>query len=59
MGGNEYMKYEELTLDQKISLKGVFMTNPAFAHYKKVMLFWGFVKTIEYFLNDDISFLSN
>ena len=53
------MKYEELTLDQKISLKGVFMTNPAFAHYKKVMLFWGFVKTIEYFLNDDISFLSN
>lgn len=52
------MKYTDLTLDQRISLKGEFQTNPGCECYKAVMLFWGFVKAIEYFLNDDVSVLT-
>jgi len=48
-----------LTLDQRISLKGEFETNPDCVCYKAVMVFWGFVDAVEYFFNDDISILRN
>jgi hypothetical protein len=51
------MKYRDLSLDQKISLKGEFKTNPICVNYNAAMILWGFVKAIEYFLNDDISIL--
>ena len=51
------MKYTDLTLDQRIGLKGVFKTDPEFSQYGVIMLMWGFVKAVEYFLNDDISIL--
>jgi hypothetical protein len=51
------MKYKDLTLDQRISLKGEFKTNPICENYKAIMLLWNFVKAVEYFLNDDISIL--
>ena len=51
------MYYSNLTLDQKIGLKGEFQTNPECVNYKMVMILWGFVTAIEYFLNDDISIL--
>jgi len=53
------MKYNDLTLDQRISLKGEFETNPDCVCYKAVMVFWGFVDAVEYFFNDDISILRN
>ena len=51
------MKYDDLTIHQKISLKGEFETNPKLENYWAVMLLWGFKKAIEYFLNDDLSIL--
>lgn len=51
------MFYTDLTLDQRISLKGEFETNPKCINYKAVMLFWGFGMAVEYFLNDNISVL--
>ena len=51
------MRYIDLTLDQRIGLKGEFQVNPECECYKAVMLLWGFVVAIEYFLNDDISVL--
>ncbi len=52
------MKYTDLTIDQRIGLKGEFATNPECVNYKAVMALWGFVIAIEYFLNDDISILT-
>lgn len=49
------MKYEQLTIDQRIGLKGYFKTEPELAQYRMVWLFWGFKKAVEYFLNDDIN----
>jgi len=51
------MKYIDLTLNQRISLKGEFETNPECKAYKLIMLLWNFVTAIEFFLNDDISIL--
>lgn len=51
------MKYKDLTLDQRISLKGCFYTEKGLERYSVVMKLWGFVKAIEYFLNDDLSIL--
>ncbi len=51
------MKYSDLTLNQRISLKGEFHTNPDCINYKAVMILWDFVKAVEYFLNDDVSIL--
>ena len=51
------MNYKDLTLDQKISLKGEFETNPVCYQYKTIMLLWNFVKAVDYFLTDDISLL--
>ena len=51
-------KYFDLTLDQRISLKGEFETNPDCIGYKAIMCLWSFIDAIEYFLNDDyLSFL--
>ena len=52
------MKYIDLTIDQRISLKGEFHTNPACQQYHMVMILWGFVAAVEYFLNDNISALA-
>ena len=51
------MIYKDLTLDQRISLKGYFQTEKGLDRYAAVMILWGFVKAIEYFLNDDLSIL--
>lgn len=51
------MKYTDLTLHQRISLKGEFQTNPKCKNYYAIMVLWGFIKAIEYFLNDDLSIL--
>jgi len=60
------MKYEDLTLHQRISLKGLFtsekerrdigltQTEP-FNCLKALMLLWNFKIAIEYFLNNDIN----
>lgn len=51
------MKYTDLTLHQRISLKGEFEINPDLVIYKTIMILWDFVKAVEFFLNDDISVL--
>lgn len=51
------MKYTDLTLDQRISLKGEFQINPELTNYKVVMVLWGFIEAVEYFLNDDLDLL--
>ena len=53
----EIMKYSDLTLDQRISLKGEFETNPECTNYLLVLRLWDFVTAVEYFLNDDVSVL--
>jgi hypothetical protein len=53
------MKYRDLTLDQRISLKGEFQTNSQLAAMRGVMRLWGFVKAVDFFLSDnDTSILS-
>lgn len=52
------MKYTDLDVNQRISLKGYFETDPKLAQYKAIMILWNFVKAVEYFLNDDINELS-
>jgi len=47
--------YEDLTLTQRIGLKGQIQTNPAFCVYKMVWIFFGFKAAINYFLTDDIN----
>ena len=49
------MKYKDLTIDQRISLKGEFQTNPILVNYKAIMLFWNFIIAVDYFLSDDIT----
>lgn len=49
------MKYTDITLDQRISLKGVFQTDKRFVNYGMIMLSMGWRTAIEYFFNDDIS----
>jgi len=48
------MKYTDLTIHQRISLKGLFQTNEELKNYLLVWIVWGFVKAVEYFLNDDL-----
>jgi len=47
------MIYKDLTLDQRISLKGEFKTNPKLYQYYAIMILWNFVTAVEYFLSDD------
>lgn len=49
------MTYKDLTIHQKIGLKGHFMDDPAYVNYKALMLLWNFRVAIEYFLTDDIN----
>lgn len=49
------MTYRDLTLDQRISLKGYFQSEKELHYYRLVSLFWNFVVAVEFFLNDDIN----
>ncbi len=51
------MEYTDLTLDQRISLKGLFFTDKSLVNYKAIFLLWDFVFAVEYFLNDDTDVL--
>lgn len=51
------MKYTDLTIDQRIGLKGEFITNPHCKNYRLVWIMWDFVTAVEFFLNDDINAL--
>lgn len=51
------MFYQDLTLDQKISLKGFFFTDKEMYPYRIAMEFFGFKNAIDYFLTDDINVL--
>ena len=51
------MKYEDLTIHQRISLKGIFKTDPKLTQYSVIMLLWNFKTAIEFFLNEDINLL--
>ncbi len=48
------MKYTDLTVNQRISLKGYFINMENMARYRMVWIIWGYVKAVEYFLNDDL-----
>lgn len=47
------MKYEDLTIHQRISLKGFFFTEPGLANCKMIMIFWGFREAVNYFLDPE------
>ncbi len=49
------MKYEQLTLMQRIGLKGEIKTNSALQSIKLIWIFWNFKKAVEFFLNEDIN----
>lgn len=62
------MKYENLTLHQRISLKGLFTSEKErrdiglkdqepYNCFKAIMVLWNFKLAIEYFLNNDVSVL--
>lgn len=52
------MKYSDLTIHQRVSLKGMFMTDESLGNYRMVMIMWNFKLAVEFFLNDDISILN-
>lgn len=45
------MKYEDLTIHQKISLKGYIQTESSLINCRAIMLLWGYVHAINYFLD--------
>lgn len=45
------MKYEDLTLHQRISLKGYFFTDASLVNCKAIMLIWDFRQAVNYFLD--------
>lgn len=62
------MRYEDLTLHQRISLKGLFTSEKerrdiglteqeGFNCLRAVMVLWNFKLAIEYFLNNDVNAL--
>ncbi len=51
------MKYADLTLDQRITLKGLFQTDKHLARFYAVMILWNFIIAIELFLNNNPSIL--
>jgi hypothetical protein len=53
------MKYEQLTIMQKIGLKGAIQTWPSLAHIKLIWVFWNFKIAVEYLLNEDINALAS
>ena len=48
------MKYTDLDIHQRISLKGEFETNEKCNSYLAIMKLFNFVAAVEYFLNDDL-----
>lgn len=52
------MRYEDLTLLQRIGLKGFIENEKELAPLKAIWILWGFKKAVEYFLNEDISALT-
>jgi hypothetical protein len=53
------MRYTDLTIHQRISLKGLFQTDKDLSHYYAAMLLFGFRKAVEYFLNEDIAIFNS
>lgn len=62
------MKYEDLTLHQRISLKGLFTSekerraigvteSESFNCLRAIMRLWNFKIAVEYFLNEDVNLL--
>ena len=51
------MHYKDLTLHQKISLKGEFFINPILYQYKAIMVLWDFKTAINVFLTNDLNLL--
>jgi hypothetical protein len=51
------MTYSELTLHQRITLKGWFKTEPKLHPYNVAIVIFGFRAAIDYFLTDDINVL--
>lgn len=52
-------KYSDLTIHQRISLKGLFKSEPELENYHIIWICWGYTKAVEYFLNDDLNALTN
>lgn len=51
------MTYKDLTIHQRISLKGFFHTDDKLTQYKALMLLFGFITAVNYFLTGDINIL--
>lgn len=51
------MTYKQLTIDQRIGLKGFFKTAPDLHAYRAVWVLWDFKTAVEFFLNNDINLL--
>lgn len=51
------MKYTDLNINQRISLKGIFKTDKRADGYGLVMEVFNFKVAVEYFLNNDINIL--
>jgi hypothetical protein len=47
------IQYEDLTIHQRISLKGYFHTNSKLHAFKIVMKLWDFREAVKTFLNED------
>lgn len=43
--------WQDLTIHQRISLKGFFQTEPALVNCKAIMKLWGWREAIDYFLD--------
>lgn len=51
------MNYNDLTLDQRISLKGYFETEQSLQNCRAIMLLFDFKTAINYFLSEDVNML--
>jgi hypothetical protein len=49
------MTYEQLTIHQRIGLKGFIQTEESLSSLRLVWMLWGFKKAVEYFLNEDLN----
>lgn len=50
-------KYEDLTIHQRISLKGFFETDKTCAPFQAVKILWNFKVAVNFFLTNDINLL--
>lgn len=51
------MKYTDLSLNERIALKGFISRDPDLAPYKLIWILWDFKTAVEYFLNEDLNAL--